>query len=128
MALEPVKYWSWDLAPRSIEPDFDAFDVLLGQAVESQLDFDVNGCMFLSGGVDSSIIASQLSRHWDCQLIRAYGLTCPVLEYDEYSLAASVAGQFGIELKPVSYEPSDVIEGYVLFTMLIISRETSRLS
>ena len=108
---EPVKYWSWDLAPRSIEPDFDAFDVLLGQAVESQLDFDVNGCMFLSGGVDSSIIASQLSRHWDCQPIRAYGLTCPVLEYDEYSLAASVAGQFGIELKPVSYEPSDVIEG-----------------
>ena len=40
-----------DLAPRSIEADFDAFDVLLGQAVESQLDFDVNGCMFLSGGV-----------------------------------------------------------------------------
>lgn len=107
----PVKYWSWDLEPESLEPDAEKFDALLSQAVKSQLDFDVRGCLFLSGGVDSSIIASQLDRHWDRKPIRAYGLTCPVLEYDEYSLATSVAQQFSIDLKAVSYGPEDVIQG-----------------
>ena len=108
---KPIKYWSWDLESGSVEEDFDAFDALLGQAVSSQLDFDVGGCMFLSGGVDSSIIAAQLSRHWNREPIRAYSLTCPVLEYDEYSLAAGVAGQFGLDLRPVSYGPEDVVDG-----------------
>lgn len=107
----PVKYWSWDLESGAVEPDFESFDALLSQAVTSQLDFDVEGCMFLSGGVDSSIIAAQLSRCWERQPIRAYGLTCPVLEYDEYSLAAVVADQFGIDLRPVSYGPEDVVDG-----------------
>ena len=108
---EPVSYWSWDLESGDEEPNFDEFDVLLGEAVTSQLDFDVDGCMFLSGGVDSSIIASHLSRRWDRQPIRAYGLTCPVLAYDEFSLATGVADQFGIDLRRVSYGPEDVVEG-----------------
>ncbi|WP_299968646.1 asparagine synthase (glutamine-hydrolyzing) [uncultured Roseobacter sp.] len=107
------RYWSWPMAEPAEPLGHDAFAALLDDAMERQMRFDVEGCLFLSGGVDSSVIAAHLHKHWNSPRMLAFGLDCREEGYGEYHLAEQAAGQFDmIDLHPVQYDhrivPEDV--------------------
>ena len=69
-----------------------------------QLRFDVKGCLFLSSGVDSSILAAHLSKYHNSSNLIAYSLDNNVPNYSEYSEAKKIADQFNFELRKVKYD------------------------
>ena len=98
------RYWTWSPADETSPVDPEAFGALLDDAVRLQMRFDVKGCMFLSGGVDSSIIAAHLRDQWNEARMMAFGLDCRVEGFSEFGLAQSVADMFEIDLHPVTYD------------------------
>lgn len=99
------KYWSWPITNDKTPMTFDAFAELLDDAVRLQMRFDVKGCLFLSGGVDSSIIAAHLQRRWNAPRMLAFGLDCREDGFGEFHLARQVADQFDmIDLHPIQYD------------------------
>ena len=101
-------YWRWPLFDKKHRFDEQEFDDLLNHSIELQLRFDVGGCVFLSGGVDSSILIAKLAEFGALDRLHVYGLACELPEYSEIDLSRKVASQFGVELTPVQYGP-DVI-------------------
>ncbi len=107
--FELKKYWEWPLF-ETRDGSFDEFEELLQDAIKMQMRFDVDGCMFLSGGVDSSILAHELRKQWNRDSIKAYTLDCTVDGFGERYLAEHVASNasLGIDLVSVEYGPDDV--------------------
>lgn len=99
-----VKYWTWPLADEKAEVDGDEFAALLDDAIRLQMRFDVKGCLFLSGGVDSSIIAAHLRRRWNAPTLKTYSLDTREEGFGEYPLAERVGRELGLELTPIQYD------------------------
>ncbi len=102
------KYWSWPLQEEKKTVDEDEFSALIDDAIRLQMRFDVKGCLFLSGGADSSIIASHLRPRWNENQLLAFGLDCRIEGFGEYHLAEHVAKKVGIDLQPITYDYSVV--------------------
>ena len=103
-ATTKKKYWSWPLTDEKAAVSNEEFGALLDEAIRIQMRFDVEGCLFLSGGVDSSVIASHLTKQWNRDRILAFGLDCKVDGFGEFHLARKVADQLDIDLRPVAYD------------------------
>lgn len=104
------RYWSWPLGDEKEECTEDAFFELLDDAIRLQMRFDVKGCLFLSGGVDSSVIAAHLRPRWNSPKMLAFGLDCREEGFGEYHLAEQVASTVeGIDLRPIQYDSSIVL-------------------
>ncbi len=102
--IKKENYWEWPLVREKEEIDLNELGSLIDDSVQMQLRFDVKGCMFLSGGVDSSILAAHLSRNWN-QKIVAFSLDTKSEKYGEFKLAENVARKIGnIDLVPVEYD------------------------
>ena len=95
-------YWRW--TPK-VRHDADiseaAFDAIFRQAVARQSEVDVDHGIFLSGGVDSSLIAAVASDIRPGKKIKAYTLRFAEDSFDEGSWAARVADTLGLEPVPV---------------------------
>jgi len=106
--LERKRYWQWAIVntPKK-STDLDQFDQLFRAAVQKQSDVDVEFGLFLSGGLDSSLItAVAKSLHPDKKLT-AYSLRFSEASYDEGLYAESVANQLGVDFVPVWLKPED---------------------
>jgi asparagine synthase (glutamine-hydrolysing) len=95
------RYWSWAIGQvKKTIPSAGAFDTIFREAVRSQTDIDVPYGIFLSGGLDSALIAA-LARHLRPDVsFPAYSLRFKETSYDEGRFAHQVAHSLG--LKPVS--------------------------
>ncbi len=84
-----------ELMPESLHEtrSEDDFEQLIDQAVARRLEADVPLGCFLSGGVDSSLIACFAKRHRPD--IRTFCVRMPDVRYDESKAAAAVAEQLG---------------------------------
>lgn len=102
------KYWTFPMGDEKAPVDEDEFEALLDDAIRMQMRFDVKGCLFLSGGVDSSVIAAHLRSNWNEDRLLAFGLDCKLEGYGEFHLAEKVAKQLDIDLQPVGYDTSIV--------------------
>jgi len=105
------RYWSWDIGKvKKVIPTTEAFDPIFREAVRCQSDVDVPFGMFLSGGLDSSLIASVAHSLRPDISFPAYSLRFDESSYDEGRFAGQVAEQLG--LKPVSVwvKPTDLPE------------------
>ena len=107
---EEKRYWAWDFGQEKQAVDPDEFGALLDDAIRLQMRFDVEGCLFLSGGVDSSVIAAHLIRQWNRPEILAYGLDCTVPGYGEFQFAQEAARQLGITVNPITYDETLVTD------------------
>lgn len=105
------KYWEWPLTKEKKPINLVEFKEIFDDVIKIQMRFDVDGCLFLSGGVDSSIVAAHLSKIWNRDSILSFSLNCREKGYGEYYLAESVARQIkNINLVPIDYDHSIVLD------------------
>lgn len=97
--LEVRPYWKPDFSQQQTISQGEAqerLEVLLEQAVKTRMRSDVPLGAFLSGGVDSSLIAALMQRN-SGQKIKTFSLGFSVKEYDETKYARQVAEHLGTE-------------------------------
>lgn len=99
------RYWRWPFEQEKRTPGFEEFEALLDDVVRIQMRFDVAGGMYLSGGVDSGVVAYHLKQQWNAQTLPAYGLNFPNQEFSEFSHAQRVADLLDIDLEEVKIMP-----------------------
>jgi asparagine synthase (glutamine-hydrolysing) len=100
------RYWHWNICgtPKQ-EPSLDAFDEVFREAVLRQSDVDVNFGVFLSGGVDSSLVAAVTRSVRPQHRLKAYTIRFPEETFDEGNFAEAVAKHLGIEIATVEILP-----------------------
>lgn len=103
-------YWCWPLLEDRSEPSYEEFGALLDDAIRLQMRFDVPGGMFLSGGVDSSVIAHHLVKQWIEPVLHGTSLDFKTDGFSELSRAQSVADQNGIVMHPFEVDPQLIPE------------------
>ncbi|MGB6429775.1 MAG: asparagine synthase (glutamine-hydrolyzing) [Candidatus Acidiferrales bacterium] len=110
------RYWSWQpgasaastspsagarsaaAAAPSAKNLSDEFDIVLRRAVGRQSEVDVPYGVFLSGGLDSSLVAAVLRRLRPEYRLAAFALKFAEASYDESEHARRVAAALGVEL------------------------------
>jgi len=106
-AGEPVTYWDLNFrAEKGIsEQDWEAqADAIIGDSVRAHLVADVPFGVFLSGGIDSSLVALKMSQILE-RPVQAFAIGFKEERYSELPFAEQVAKRCGIELH------TQVIEG-----------------
>jgi asparagine synthase (glutamine-hydrolysing) len=104
------RYWSWQPGASAAgtrananiaaaaRPTLAEFDIVLRRAVGRQSEVDVPYGVFLSGGLDSSLVAAVLRRLRPEYRLAAFALKFAEASYDESEHARSVAAALGVEL------------------------------
>lgn len=98
-AATPREYWRPTFAPdrsRSESDWLDQLDHEISESVKCHLVSDVPFGAFLSGGIDSSIVAYHMSRHLS-QPVQTFTIGFDEAAYDERDQAAAVARAIGAD-------------------------------
>ena len=114
---EPLAYWSLAdqvatgaAAPLPDDADtLDGLDEVLGQAVRSQLRADVALGAFLSGGIDSSLVATLAAEQLDRPL-QTFTIASPDPDFDESSHARQVAERIGADHTELVVTPAEAVD------------------
>jgi asparagine synthase (glutamine-hydrolysing) len=110
------RWWRWQ-APRPAveerkereeEVTLDRFDERFRRAVSRQTEVETECGVFLSGGVDSSLVAAVARAVRPARTFPAFTLRFPVQSYDEGRFAEAVAAQLRLPLRPVWVRPEDL--------------------
>jgi asparagine synthase (glutamine-hydrolysing) len=109
------RYWSWPLTATSVRPlasrererALNDFDTVFRNAVLKQSEVDVDFGVFLSGGVDSSLVAAVTRNLRPEKRLNAYSLRFSESSYDEGDIAERVADDLGVEFIPVWVKPEE---------------------
>ena len=88
----------------------DRLEELLADSVRRRLVADVPVGLFLSGGVDSGLIAAMAARQ--SSSVKAYTVRMPEASYDETPHAARVAEHCGLDHEVVELSNTDVLEAF----------------
>jgi len=103
----------WDLADANPEPveeaDEEEFEALVNDAVRARLVSDVPLGIFLSGGVDSSLVAALAQRECGAPL-RTFTIGFDEPSYDERAAARVVAERLGTAHQELEFRADDVAE------------------
>jgi asparagine synthase (glutamine-hydrolysing) len=107
---EPVKYWDIKFKPNRWKSD-DAWeeeaDATIRDSVKAHLVADVPFGCFLSGGVDSSLVALNMSRLLD-RPVQAFAIGFKERGYSELEFAEQVARRCGIQLHTAVIEDNSL--------------------
>jgi asparagine synthase (glutamine-hydrolysing) len=91
------RYWDLSFGPKweySERDTLDRIDELLAEAVRLHLTSDVPVGAFLSGGLDSTLVASYAARELGSEL-RTFSMGIPYRDLNELPAAAAVAARYG---------------------------------
>lgn len=105
---EIQQYWAWPFADERATPTSEEFDAILDDAINLQMRFDVDGGLFMSGGVDSSVVAAKLAPHWNRPEIDAISLRIEEKGFSEYQYAEYASEKYKLNLLPLDIQPSDI--------------------
>ncbi|MGB6545751.1 MAG: asparagine synthase (glutamine-hydrolyzing) [Candidatus Acidiferrales bacterium] len=116
------RYWTWKIGATSGSTSADGknaisthsspkelsdeFDGVLRRAVGRQSEVDVPYGVFLSGGLDSSLVAAVLRRLRPGYRLAAFAIKFAEASYDESEHAQHVAAALGVELHRVEVGPA----------------------
>jgi asparagine synthase (glutamine-hydrolysing) len=109
--FEERRYWDFPrVAPRSIawRDALTEVETILDDSVQRTLDADVDVGVFLSGGVDSSLIAALAARH--NKRVKAFSIGFAETKYNELPFSEAVARHLGIEQHVHIVTCDDIIE------------------
>jgi asparagine synthase (glutamine-hydrolysing) len=102
-------YWRWNnVETAKQKPSPDAFDKIFRDAVRRQSDVDVDFGLFLSGGLDSSLVSAVTRSLYPRRSLKAYTLRFKVESFDEGDFAETVATSLKLEPVPVWVQPEDL--------------------
>jgi asparagine synthase (glutamine-hydrolysing) len=105
-------YWCWQITETAKQhPSLDAFDQTFRTAIGRQTDVDVDFGVFLSGGIDSSLVSAVVRSLHPTRPLKAYTLRFEEDSFDEGRFAAAVAKQLRMELVALLVKPDDVRDG-----------------
>src|SRR5262249_15053998 len=105
-------YWHWQIRETAKQPlSPDTFDQTFRTAVGRQTDVDVDFGVFLSGGVDSSLVSAVARSLHPKRPLKAYTLRFEERSFDEGRFAVAVAKRLKMELVTVWAKPADVRDG-----------------
>lgn len=105
------RYWRWSVGttPKG-PPNEERFDAIFREAVRRQTEVDVDFGVLLSGGLDSSLVATVARRLRPERPLLAYTVRFREASYDEGRVADRVAHRLGIRSIPVWIEPEQFPE------------------
>ena len=106
------RYWDLGYGPKwnySEEDTLDRIDELVGESVRLHLTSDVPVGAFLSGGLDSTLIASYAARILGPEL-RTFSMGIPHRDLNELPAAAAVAARYGTRHFAQEVTPSIVTD------------------
>lgn len=100
----------WD--PKMVEPNNaiitqSEVENLISQSVKLRLKSDANSCVFLSGGIDSSLIYSEVLKF--IPEIVAHTISFPEYKSDESHFAVEIAKKLGGHCSVIEMESSDFV-------------------
>ncbi len=102
------RWWRWPVgAAAGPPPTADEFDRVLRDVLLHQTENEVPFGVFLSGGIDSSLVAAVARTVRPQVVFPAYTLRFSEASYDEGDAAAAVAGHLGLPQVPVWVRPED---------------------
>lgn len=103
------RYWRWSIGvgPRTADPSHSVFDGIFREAVRRQTECDVDYGVFLSGGVDSSLVAAVARDLRPDRPLRAFTVSFDEPSYDESGAAGEVAELLRLERVVVRVQASD---------------------
>ena len=105
-------YWRWQITEKVKQmSSLDAFDQTFRTAVARQTDVEVDFGVFLSGGIDSSLVSAVVRSLHQKRPLKAYTLRFGEQSFDEGRFAAAVAKQLKMELVTVQVKPADLRDG-----------------
>jgi len=105
-------YWRWrNTETAKSAPSLDDFDRTFRAAVGRQTDVEVDFGVFLSGGIDSSLVSAVVRSLHPKRLLKAYTLRFEEESFDEGTFAETVARRLKMELVTVWVNPVDVRDG-----------------
>ena len=106
--IERKRYWQWNnvQTPKK-SGSLEAFDKVFRAAVRKQSEVDVDFGLFLSGGLDSSLITAVTKDIRPEKTLTAYSLRFSEASYDEGHYAEQVANSIGVNFVPVWVRPED---------------------
>jgi len=103
------RYWRWPVVEKEKRPmSVEDFDAVFREAVQRQSDVDVPYGVFLSGGIDSSLVSSVLRSLRPQSSITAYTLRFREESYDEGDYASRVAHLFGFHQREIWVGPDEL--------------------
>jgi asparagine synthase (glutamine-hydrolysing) len=110
---EPTKYYNLEFDNKKVETSdwIEKTNECLQESVKSHLVSDVPFGVFLSGGIDSTLVAGAMSKILDTK-IKAFTIGFNDPKYDELKFAEIAASKFGIELisETIDIDDTSIIE------------------
>lgn len=112
--VQEKQYWHYgsecfDLSSRSEEDVINSLESMLDQAVKSQMHADVPLGAFLSGGVDSSLIAALMQKN-SSRPVKTFTIGFNDKKYNEAEHAAKVAKFLGTDHSELYLDAGDVLD------------------
>jgi len=105
-------YWRWQITETPKQhSSLDTFDQTFRAAIGRQTDVDVDFGVFLSGGIDSSLVSAVVRSLHPTRQLKAYTLRFEEESFDEGGFAVAVAKQLQMELVAVLVKPDDMRDG-----------------
>lgn len=103
------RYWRWPVVARAKHPgSVEVFDTVFREAVDRQSDVDVPYGVFLSGGIDSSLVSAVLRSLRPNSSITAYTIRFREESYDEGDYANRVADLFDFHKRDIWVGPDEI--------------------
>jgi asparagine synthase (glutamine-hydrolysing) len=102
-------YWRWkNVETPKQKPSLDVFDNIFRETVRRQTDVDVDFAVFLSGGVDSSLVSAVTRSLYPNRPMKAYTLRFKEESFDEGNFAETVATSLKLDPVTVWVGPDDL--------------------
>ncbi len=102
------RYWRWNnVGVPKKKSSLDGYDSVFREAVRRQSDVDVDFGVFLSGGVDSSLVSAVTRSLHPQRPLKAYTVRFEEESFDEGNVAADVARMLKMESVTVQVRPED---------------------
>ena len=106
-----ISYWRLPFGLEDEHHDpLHALDQAIDQAVRSRLVADVPLGIFLSGGIDSSLITAYAARHTDPSQLKTFAIGFEDKSFDESKHAEMVAHHLGVSHRCKMIGPDDLLD------------------
>lgn len=110
---EPVRYWDVSLNDEAgrttlTHSEVDELDALIADATRIRLRSDVPVGVFLSGGIDSGLVAAYAAREHPTAKPLALTVAFDEQDYDESEFAAATAQHVGLPHKLIRSQPAEI--------------------